>query len=179
MIRYINNRYTEIELVLNSETGLKIPNSAITSKEFFKVPISYFTLGADSNDPCLLIKSDKDDGQVKLVTPTIYFETEDYYYIDSEDVNEGDVVMLNDSSSTYTIGTDKEALTGVYNINKGYAVFKQISIISQNDESFYIPSGSNIHHVLNILPADQHNIVPFHFSFHLNSSYKFSYKRIL
>ena len=134
MIRYINDRYTEIELVLNSETGLKIPNSAITSKEFFKVPISYFTLGADSNDPCLLIKSDKDDGQVKLVTPTIYFETDDYYYIDSEDVNEGDVVMLNDSSSTYTIGTDKEALTGVYNINKGYAVFKQISIISQNDD---------------------------------------------
>ena len=25
-------------------------------------------------------------------------------------------------------------MTGVYNINKGYAVFKQISIISQNDD---------------------------------------------
>ncbi len=140
MIRYINERYTDVELVLNSETGLKIPNSAITSKEFFKVPISYFTLGADSNDPCLLIKSDKDDGQVKLVTPTIYYETDDYYYIDSEDVKEGDVVMLNDSSSTYTIGTDKEALTGVYNINKGYAVFKQISIISQNDDYAIVDS---------------------------------------
>ena len=52
-------------------------------------------------------------------------------------------------------------------------------IISQNDQSFYIPSGSNIHHVLDILPSDQHDIVSFHFSFHLNGSYQFSYKGVL
>ena len=47
MIRYLNERYVDIELVLNSKTGLKIPNSAITSKEFFKIPISCFTKGAE------------------------------------------------------------------------------------------------------------------------------------
>ena len=134
MIRYLNERYVDIELVLNSKTGLKIPNSAITSKEFFKIPISCFTKGAESDDPCLLIKADENEGGVKLVTPTIYCETEDYYYVDEQDVSAGDVIVLNDTSSTYVIGTDKESLVGVYNINKGYAVFKQINIISQNDD---------------------------------------------
>ena len=36
--------------------------------------------------------------------------------------------------SKYTIGSDIGSLKGVYNINKGYAVFKQINILSENDE---------------------------------------------
>ena len=46
----------------------------------------------------------------------------------------GDEIVLSDSSKTYTIGKDTDSLVGVYNINKGYAVFKQINIISQNQE---------------------------------------------
>ncbi len=41
---------------------------------------------------------------------------------------------MTDSSTTYTVGTDKDKLIGVYNINKGYAVFKQIKILSENDD---------------------------------------------
>jgi hypothetical protein len=39
-----------------------------------------------------------------------------------------------DSQSTYIIGTDTDSLIGVYNVNKGYAVFKQINILYQNKE---------------------------------------------
>ena len=42
-------------------------------------------------------------------------------------------ILKSDSTSTYTIGQDVDSLIGVYNINKGYAVFKQINIISQNE----------------------------------------------
>ena len=70
---------------------------------------------------------------VKLIAPTLYYETEDFYYIDNELVSEGDIVLMSDSSSTYTIGTDKGSLVGVYNINKGYAIFKQINIIYENE----------------------------------------------
>ncbi|MCD7709711.1 MAG: hypothetical protein LUI02_07535 [Clostridiales bacterium] len=133
MIRYANDRFLDVELVVSEQTGLKIPNTAITSKEFFTVPKEYFTLGGDSSDPGLLIRSEEDEDVVTLVTPTIYYETDDYYYIDSEDVSAGDVVLMSDSSRTYTIGSDTDSLIGVYNINKGYAVFKQINIISQNE----------------------------------------------
>lgn len=135
MIRYVNDRFIDIELVMSEKTGLKIPQSAITSKEFFTIPKEYFTIGGDSTNPGLLLKHTVDgEDTVKLVTPTLYYETDEYYYVDSEDVSEGDIVLMSDSNSTYKIGTDKGSLIGVYNINKGYAVFKQINIIYENEE---------------------------------------------
>ena len=34
-----------------------------------------------------------DTGSVTLVQPTIYYETDDFYYIDDETVSAGDVVV--------------------------------------------------------------------------------------
>jgi hypothetical protein len=135
MVRYINERFIDIELVVNEETGLKIPKSAITTKDFYTVPKKAFTQGGDSDDYGLLITSVTDAGEtITFVTPTIYYETDDYYYIDDEDVTIGDVVLYNNSSQKYTIGSDIDSLIGVYNINKGYAVFKQINIIYENED---------------------------------------------
>lgn len=134
MIRYVNDRFVEVELILSEENGLKIPNSAITSKEFYTIPKEYFTASGDSSDAGLLVRrADAKEEEVVLVTPTIYRETEDSYYVDDEFVSAGDVVLKSDSASVYRVGQDVDSLVGVYNINKGYAVFKQISIISQNE----------------------------------------------
>ena len=135
MVRYANERFIDIELVMSEKTGLKIPQSAITTKEFFTIPKIYFTIGGDSSEPGLMIKH-TDDGEntVKLVNPTLYYETEEFYYVDNEEVSEGDLVLMSDSQSTYQVGTDKDSLIGVYNINKGYAVFKQINVIYENEE---------------------------------------------
>lgn len=132
MIRYVNDRFVDIELVVSQEAGLKIPNSAITSKEFYTIPKEYFTK-QDSTEPGLLIQKNAGKTELTLVTPTIYYENEDYYYVDDEFVSAGDIVVKNDSVDTYSIGKDVGELTGVYNINKGYAVFKQINILSRNE----------------------------------------------
>ncbi len=135
MVRYINDRFIDIELVVNEKTGLKIPQSAITTKDFFTIPKDYFIQGGDSEDYGLMVIAEtKGEQTVNFVTPAIYYETEDYYYIDSEYVSEGDMILKADSTSTYRIGTDTDSLIGVYNINKGYAVFKQITIIYENSE---------------------------------------------
>ena len=135
MVRYINERFVDIELAVNDQSGLKIPKSAITTKEFYTVPKEAFAQGGDSNNLGLLISKTTEDGeQVVFVTPTIYYETDDFYYIDDEDVTAGDVALINNSSKRYTIGTDKDSLIGVYNINKGYAVFKQINIMYENED---------------------------------------------
>lgn len=144
MIRYAKERYIEVELLLNEETGLKIPNSAITEKEFFTVPVEYFMKGGDSDSEGLLVQSTDEKGNsiTEFVAPTIYYETEEYYYIDSEDVSADDKILKPDSMSTYTIGTKTAALKGVYNINKGYAVFKQIDILYQNEEYTIVQTGT-------------------------------------
>lgn len=144
MIRYAKDRYIEVELLLSEETGLKIPNSAITEKEFYTIPIEYFMKGGDSNAEGLLVqRRDKDGKEItEFVAPTIYYETEEYYYIDSEDVSAEDIILKSDSSSTYTVGSNTAVLKGVSNINKGYAVFKQIDILYQNEEYAIVRTGT-------------------------------------
>ncbi len=144
MIRYAKERYVEVELLLNEETGLKIPNSAITEKEFYTVPVEYFVKGGDSNQEGLLVERTDSDGKkiTEFVTPTIYYETEESYYIDGEDVFGDDVLLKPDSSATYTVGRNTAVLRGVYNINKGYAVFKQIDILYQNEEYTIVRTGT-------------------------------------
>lgn len=144
MIRYAKDRYVEVELLLTEETGLKIPNSAITEKEFYTIPTKYFMKGGDSDKQGLLVERTDDKGKTitEFVAPTIYYETEEYYYIDSEFVSVNDRIRRADSSETYRIGTDTATLKGVYNINKGYAVFKQINILYQNKEYTIVETGT-------------------------------------
>lgn len=134
MIRYLDERFIDVELVLNNESGLKIPISSITSKDFYKIPKEYFSEGGDSNMPGVMVQSPKDSNSISFVAPTIYYEDEEFYYVDGESVKSGDIIVKPDSMSKYTIGSDIGSLKGVYNINKGYAVFKQINILSENDE---------------------------------------------
>ncbi len=135
MIRYAEDRFVDVELVVRPTSGLKIPVSAITSKKFFTVPKEYFTEG---NKQLLVQTPSKDDNTAgyttSLISPTIYYETDAFYYIDSESIEVGTMILRPNSQMTYVIGTDMDALLGVYNINKGYAVFKQINILYQNEE---------------------------------------------
>ena len=45
----------------------------------------------------------------------------------------GDHLVMPDSSETFTV-SKTDSLIGVYNINKGYADFKIVSILDENDE---------------------------------------------
>ena len=52
-------------------------------------------------------------------------------------------LSLYKTTGTYTIGSDVDKLTGVYNINKGYAVFKQIDILAQNNKYTIVDTGTS------------------------------------
>ena len=54
----------------------------------------------------------------------------------------GTVIQKSDSNETYTIRQTAK-LKGVYNINKGYAVFKQIDILYQNEEYAILKQGTD------------------------------------
>ncbi len=139
--RYATSRYLNIALLFDEETGLKIPNSAIVEKEFFTIPKSYFYKGGDSSSSGVLVLGE--DGATEFVAPTIYYETDDYYYCDAWDLDSGATILKPNSSATYTIGSDTDTLLGVYNINKGYAVFKQIEIIYQNSDYTIVSIGTS------------------------------------
>lgn len=144
MIRFATDRYVEVELLFDEESGLKIPNSAIAAKDFFTVPMEYFQKGDNSTKEGIIIRKTDKNGKTtdSFVTPNIYFSTEYCYYVDGEDVSDGDVILKPNSSETYTIH-ETAKLEGIYCINKGYAVFRQIDVIYQNAEYSIIRSGTD------------------------------------
>ena len=141
MERYADSRFIPVDLLLDERAGLKIPNSSIVKKTFFAVPKDYFFHG-NNNKSEGLTKKDPDNGN-SFYNTTIYYETDDCYYIDSEYFSSGDVIIHPNSSETYTIGTDTAELSGVYNVNKGYTVFKQIEIIYQNEDYTIVKTGTD------------------------------------
>ncbi len=138
--RYALSRFVHIALLLDEQSGLKIPNTAIVEKEFFEIPKNYFFKGNDSDESGLMVKKGSSS---ELVIPTIYYETDSTYYIDSEKVSADDVIIKPDASDTYRIGSKTAKLKGVYNINKGYAIFKQIEILYQNEDYAIVNKGTS------------------------------------
>ncbi len=141
MERYASSRFINIELLTDEKSGLKIPNSSITQKEFYTIPKAYFYQGDDSNNLGVMVNHGKNGSE--FITPTIYYETEECYYVDQEELSKGDQLMKADSQDSYTVGSDTDSLNGVYNVNKGYAVFKQIEPIYENEDYTIVKTGTS------------------------------------
>ena len=143
MITFCFDRYVDIELMIEEEEGLKVPNSAIVQKEFYIIPMDYITKGGNNGETGVLKQVyDEDGNQIDRFIPvTIYSKENNNYYIDSPDLDLGDTLKLMDSNNTVEI-KQKGSLVGVYNKNKGYADFKQIQILYQNEEYSIIKSNT-------------------------------------
>lgn len=131
---YLEDRFLEVDLHLEAVKGLKIPLSAITTKDFYMVPISYFTTGGDSDKNGLIKEEyDKDTGDVNLifVPADIYYQDDTYGYVDTNLFVPNTWIRSTEGNRYQLSMTNK--LTGVYNVNMGYAVFKRVEILYQNE----------------------------------------------
>ena len=143
MVRFISDRYVELELDTSRSSGLKIPNTAIVEKEFLVIPKDYLTYGDNDTDPGVLkVTNKKGKSSVEFVSADLYYETETSYYVDEAGLSTGDVIQKPDSDEQYTLSKTAN-LKGVYNINRGYAVFRQIDIIDQNEEYSVLQTGTS------------------------------------
>lgn len=143
MVTFCTDRFIDIELILEDEAGLKIPNSSIVEKEFFIVPKEYVIQGGNSSNYGVMRETYTEDGTptTEFIETTIYNETETEYYLDDMILRIGEYIIKPDSTEKYAI-SKRGSLTGVYNINKGYADFKQINILYQNDEYSIVKSNT-------------------------------------
>ena len=58
------------------------------------------------------------------------------YYLDITVLDFGDNLLMPDSQERFTV-SKRATLIGVYNMNKGYADFRQIQILYQNGPEYY------------------------------------------
>ena len=151
MIRYVDDRFAEVEIVSNTRTGLKIPISSIVTKEFYTIPEEFLTYSGDGDDAGFLKEVRNDDGTktTEFVSASLYEKSEPsedgesaLYYVDKSVFNDGDVLVSKDTNSKYAIG-NVDTLEGVYCVNRGYAVFRRIKIIDKNSVYCIVEEGTS------------------------------------
>lgn len=150
LVRYSTDRFLEIELILNKKSGLKIPSSAIVERYFYRIPEDYAIKNKDTDQEIALkVETFGADGSsvVKYVTANVYKYDKDNheYMVDCQLFQGGDYIQMENSVKRMQIQEkDKQILHGVYNINKGYAVFREITVIDENEE-YCIVESNNIY----------------------------------
>ena len=145
MIRFLSDRYIEVELGADESKGLKLPNTAIAEKEFLVIPKEYVGKG-DNSSSSGVIKITKDKHgkeKAEFIATDLYYDDEanNTYYISEASLSVGDTIQLPNSTQQYTI-KDKDTRKGVYNVDKGYAVFRLIDVLAENEEYTIVKTGT-------------------------------------
>lgn len=148
LARYVSDRYIEIEVLMDRKSGLKIPSTAIAEKTFYSIPQEYvITNSGTGSEITFLRESFRGDGSsnVQYVTATVYAKKDGRYLVDTGLLRDGDYIqMVNTTKKIQIREADTVTIQGVYNINKGYAVFREVTVIDENEE-FCIVEADNIY----------------------------------
>lgn len=148
MSNFISERYVDIEILTDEETGLKIPVSSIVEKDVYKIPTEYFTAGGNQNASNRInLQSKSEDGELTItqIAPTIYYSDEEYCLVDTMLFDKSDVIININTNETMAVSMlETEKIKGVYSANRGTAEFKEVTIIKTIDEFVLIESNEKI-----------------------------------
>lgn len=139
MSMYIDNRFLNIEFKVDDESGLKIPVSSCIEKQFYSIPLSMFVENEKYKGSILLREAYNASGDMvyEAIYPAKYFSDGDFAYIDMNLLNEGDILVNNETGEKLRVNAIS-SLTGAFNVNKGYNQFVRIEKIRGNGDYMII-----------------------------------------
>lgn len=146
---YLNERFLDVTVFISAKEGLKIPETAILTKEIYQIPKRFVMKGGGEDDKEVGISLERYDAETGEVRPdyckiNYLFAENGYYYVAKEDFDSGQYIFSTSLTSEperamlYSFLTEME---GVYNMNKGYAVFRRIERITDVEEYVLVRAG--------------------------------------
>ncbi len=142
--RYLDQRFLYVSLLLSETDGLKIPSSSLTEKKVYKIPVSYLNNGGNSGkkDQLNRLKTSSKKGQtLTQISVTVYKKNKKYAWVFADGLTNGNVISDINKEKTYTL-KNTTSIQGVYMVNRGFTVFKQIQMLKRN-EDYCIVSAKN------------------------------------
>ncbi|MDE7325341.1 MAG: hypothetical protein K2N63_03535 [Lachnospiraceae bacterium] len=142
---YLEDRFLELEIMLSKEKGLKIPRTALTTKDFYMIPLQYFTVGGDSNDTGLYVvtySAQTGQPEYRFMPAEIYYQDSDFAYVDKEAFLAQTTIYCADTQETMPLA-QISTLEGVYQVNRGYAVFRRIERVEENGDYVVVAKGTS------------------------------------
>lgn len=140
--KFIDKRVVEFEIENKKISGYKVPVKSLVSKNCYMIPKNMLEVDDDTKEN-VFYKITK-EGTIEKVTCNISKEDEKNYYISINDslsmLKYGDV-LTNKYHDNYSL-SEVVKLDGVYNINKGYAVFKNVDVVDKTNEYAIIKKGT-------------------------------------
>ena len=146
---YLRYRFLEVTIYIDAATGLKIPKTALVEREIFQIPERFIVTGGGKEEDELGISLeyfDSDTGETAYefykIEP-LFYENGYYYLTDADPLAQRYIAApVTDGeperAMLYTFLTKME---GVYNMNKGYAVFRRIVRITDIDGYILVKAG--------------------------------------
>lgn len=132
--KFIDKRIVDFEIENRKISGYKIPVKSIVTKNCYTIPKTMIEYDVDTKENVFYKLAL--NGEEEKITCNISKEDDKYYYISIDDVLSklkfGDV-LINRYGDTYSL-SEVEKLEGVYSLNKGYAIFKNVDIIDKTNE---------------------------------------------
>jgi len=131
LTNYTSDRFIDVNFEVEYVEGLKIPETAITFKDYYRIPEEYLVLGGNEGEQVkgLLVESfntDTGTTQYTFQQAEIFYTNDGFAYIDCNDFEKETYITTQDMASRVMLYTFVNKLEGAYNINKGYSVFKRI-----------------------------------------------------
>lgn len=156
MIRYAKDRYLNVELILEDESGLKIPKSACVESDFYVIPLNYVVTKKDEDgNSSIGFNIREPEGGIVFRKADIFHQSEGedgeegeaYIKMNDKNLTDGVILEAPDTKEKFKIHETKK-LPGVYNVNVGYAIFRKITILCESDE-YYIVKGGEVNGLYN------------------------------
>lgn len=145
---FMSERFLSIVIFMEENSGLKVPETAITYKNVYKIPVEFFSAGGNQTQTNRLNIQSKDSAgnqTIKQVSPTIYKTEDDYCYVDPLVFTEGDILLNITNNHTLSVSMlEKDQISGVYSANRGIAEFRMVVIIKSIDDFVLIDADAGI-----------------------------------
>ncbi len=147
MVRYASDRYIQISFEDDTESGLMIPKTSVTSKSYYVIPREYKTKSG-TNSTGFLVKSVMSDGteSAQFCNVDILKETDTFCYISMDNgvIGSGDVLLREDSDYEFEIGMT-DSIQGVYSYDTNTRVtsFRFVDITGENGNYYIISDNTN------------------------------------
>lgn len=166
---YAAERFVSFQLMKDITSGLKVPKTSVVSNELYVVPIEYAY--TKKKVGFAQKKSHFKEESVEMLTPSITYKDDQYYYIEESEIDSGTILLKMDENGNVLTDApefqvqEKKILQGVYNVNKGYAVFEVVEVLEQNESYCIIKGGTTYglavydHIVLNASTVDEDDLL--------------------
>ena len=102
MYNYIAERFLTVEIIMDEDEGLKVPNTALVGKDVYKIPLNYLTGGSNqSADNRFNVQRRDENGNLvnTLVEATIFKYDDEYCYVDPSYFQDSDVLIPKNTMS--------------------------------------------------------------------------------